>query len=87
MSLPANAPPVVFVLTADRTKSLPFYRDVLGLRVLGEDSHAATLDVGNRTPMRLTDLPDSVQTKLLSRRRLRGSLRSLSLLGNDGDDL
>jgi catechol 2,3-dioxygenase-like lactoylglutathione lyase family enzyme len=57
MSLPANAPPVCFVLTANRAKSLPFYRDVLGLRVLGEDSHAATLDVGNRTPMRLTDLP------------------------------
>lgn len=37
--------------------------------------------------LRLTDLPDSVQTKLLSRRRLRGSLRSLSLLGNDADDL
>lgn len=57
MSLPANAPPVCFVLTGDRAKSLPFYRDVLGLRVLGEDSHAATFDVGNRTPMRLTDFP------------------------------
>ena len=87
MSLPANAPPVVFVLTADRIKAVPFYRDVLGLKLMGEDSHAATFDLGNRTPLRLTDLPDSVQTKLLSRRRLRGSLRSLSLLGNDGDDL
>jgi catechol 2,3-dioxygenase-like lactoylglutathione lyase family enzyme len=57
MSLPPNAPPVVFVLTGDRAKSLPFYRDVLGLTVLGEDSHAATLDVGNRTPLRLTDFP------------------------------
>lgn len=57
MSLPANAPPVCFVLTADRVKSLPFYRDVLGLRLMGEDSHAATFDLGNRTPMRLTDLP------------------------------
>lgn len=37
--------------------------------------------------LRLTDLPVSVQTKLLSRRRLRGSLRSLSLLGSDGDVL
>jgi hypothetical protein len=37
--------------------------------------------------LRLTDLPVSVQTKLLSRRRLRSSLRSLSLLGSDGDVL
>ena len=37
--------------------------------------------------LRLTDLPDSVQTKLLSRRRLRGSMRSLSLLGDDSSDL
>lgn len=57
MSLPANSAPVVFVLTADRPKSLPFYRDVLGLRLMGEDSHAATFDIGNRTPLRLTDLP------------------------------
>ena len=33
--------------------------------------------------LRLTDLPDSVQAKLLSRRRLRGSLNSLRLLGDD----
>lgn len=57
MSLPSNASPVVFVLTGNRARSLPFYRDVLGLTVLGEDSHAATLDVGNRTPLRLTDFP------------------------------
>lgn len=57
MSLPANSPPVVFILTADRSRSLPFYRDVLGLRLMGEDSHAATFDLGNRTPLRLTDLP------------------------------
>ena len=34
--------------------------------------------------LRLTDLPDSVQEKLLNRRRLRGSVRSLDLLGDDG---
>jgi catechol 2,3-dioxygenase-like lactoylglutathione lyase family enzyme len=62
MSLPANAAPVVFVLTANRSRALPFYRDVLGLRLMGEDSHAATFDVGNRTPMRLTDLPDHKAT-------------------------
>lgn len=37
--------------------------------------------------LRLTDLPDSVQAKLLDRRKLRGSVRSLSLLSNDSDDL
>jgi hypothetical protein len=30
MSLPANAQPVTFVLTSNRAKALPFYRDVLG---------------------------------------------------------
>lgn len=33
----------------------------------------------------LTDLPDSVQSKLMARRSLRGSLSSLSLLDNDQD--
>ncbi|MFM5922764.1 MAG: VOC family protein [Novosphingobium sp.] len=57
MSLPANSPPVVFVATTNRAKALPFYRDVLGLRLMGEDNHAATFDAGNRTPMRLTEVP------------------------------
>ncbi len=58
MSLPTNAQPVVFVATANRAKAVPFYRDVLGLRLMGEDSHAATFDLGNRTPLRLTDVAD-----------------------------
>lgn len=57
MSLPLIAQPVAFVLTADRTRSKPFYADVLGLRMLGEDGHAVTFDLGNRTPLRLTDVP------------------------------
>lgn len=57
MSLPAASAPVCFVLTADRSRSKPFYANVLGLRLLGEDSHAATFDLGNRTPLRLTDVP------------------------------
>lgn len=36
--------------------------------------------------LRLTDLPESVQTKLTARRQLRGSLRSLRLLGDESDD-
>ena len=58
MSLPASAQPVTFVLTSNRAKALPFYRDVLGLRLMGEDAHAATFDLGNRTPLRLTDVPN-----------------------------
>lgn len=60
MSLPANAQPVTFVLTTNRTKAVPFYRDLLGLRLMGEDSHAATFDLGNRTPLRLTDVPNHI---------------------------
>jgi catechol 2,3-dioxygenase-like lactoylglutathione lyase family enzyme len=56
MPLPAAAQPVCFVLTTDRTKSKPFYADILGLRMLGEDGHAVTFDLGNRTPLRLTDM-------------------------------
>jgi catechol 2,3-dioxygenase-like lactoylglutathione lyase family enzyme len=56
MSLPPAAAPVCFVLTADRARAKPFYADVLGLRLLGEDDHAVTFDLGNRTPMRLTDM-------------------------------
>jgi catechol-2,3-dioxygenase len=57
MSLPAGSPPVCFVITANRARSKPFYADVVGLRVLGEDDHAVTFDAGNRTPLRLTEVP------------------------------
>ena len=57
MSLPANSPPVAFVLTVDRVRAKSFYAEMLGLRVLGEDDHAVTFDLGNRTPMRLTTVP------------------------------
>jgi catechol 2,3-dioxygenase-like lactoylglutathione lyase family enzyme len=57
MTLPAASAPVCFVPTSDRARAKPFYVDVLGLRLLGEDDHAVTLDLGNRTPLRLTDLP------------------------------
>ena len=56
MSIPANSAPLTFVLTGNRAKSKPFYAQVLGLRVLGEDDHAVTFDLGNRTPMRLTQV-------------------------------
>lgn len=37
--------------------------------------------------LRLTDLPESVQSKLHARRRMRGSLHSLNLLGEADDTL
>ena len=54
MSLPAASAPLCFVATTDRARAKPFYADVLGLKLLGEDEHAVTFDLGNRTPMRLT---------------------------------
>ena len=56
MSIPPNSAPLAFVLTGNRAKSKPFYEQVLGLRVLGEDDHAVTFDLGNRTPLRLTQV-------------------------------
>lgn len=46
---------IAFVLTRDRAKLLPFYRDVLGLRLLAEDDFAATFDLNGAT-LRLTDV-------------------------------
>jgi catechol 2,3-dioxygenase-like lactoylglutathione lyase family enzyme len=57
MPLPDSAAPVCFVCTANRAAARAFYADVLGLRLLGEDDHAVTFDLGNRTPLRLTNLP------------------------------
>jgi len=57
MSIPAGSPPITFIITADRTKATAFYADVVGLRVMGKDDHAVTFDAGNRTPMRLTEVP------------------------------
>jgi catechol 2,3-dioxygenase-like lactoylglutathione lyase family enzyme len=56
MSLPHTASPVTFVLTADRSRTLPFYRDVLGLPLLREDDFAATFDLASGATLRLTDI-------------------------------
>jgi len=58
MSLPENAAPVTFILTADRVRAKPFYAGVLGLEIVAEDDFAVTFDLGNGASMRLTDLPD-----------------------------
>jgi catechol 2,3-dioxygenase-like lactoylglutathione lyase family enzyme len=57
LTLPAASAPLCFVPTVDRARAKPFYADVLGLRLLGEDDHAVTFDLGNRTPLRLTGVP------------------------------
>jgi catechol 2,3-dioxygenase-like lactoylglutathione lyase family enzyme len=58
MSLPPHAAAVAFVFTADRSRTLPFYRDVLGLPLIAEDPFAATFDLGGGTTLRLTDIKD-----------------------------
>lgn len=58
MSLPVDARPVSFILTADRLRAKPFYAGVLGLKILAEDPFAVTFDLGGGATMRLTDLPD-----------------------------
>lgn len=57
MSLLAQAGPVSFILTADRTRSKPFYAGALGLPILNEDDFAVTFGLAGGTTMRLTDLP------------------------------
>lgn len=56
MTLPATAKPVTFVLTADRVKSKPFYAEVLGLPMIGEEDFGVTFDLGSGATMRLTDI-------------------------------
>ena len=58
MSLPAAARPVAFILTADRATTKPFYAEVLGLQILGEEDFGITFDLGGGATMRRTDIPD-----------------------------
>jgi catechol 2,3-dioxygenase-like lactoylglutathione lyase family enzyme len=51
--------PVIMVHTRDRARALPFWRDVLGLRLVAEDAFSAVFDAGG-TLLRLTDVPDWV---------------------------
>jgi catechol 2,3-dioxygenase-like lactoylglutathione lyase family enzyme len=53
----AKANPVSFVLTADRTRSKPFYAGALGLPILAEDDFAVTFGLAGGASLRLTDLP------------------------------
>ncbi|PEQ12308.1 hypothetical protein B2G71_12460 [Novosphingobium sp. PC22D] len=60
MNALAGAHPVTFILTADRTRSKPFYAGALGLAILGEDDFAVTLALAGGATVRLTDLPGHV---------------------------
>lgn len=45
MSALRSARPVVIIATRDRAMSLPFYRDALGLTLVGEDPYAAVFAI------------------------------------------
>lgn len=60
MSSLAQASPVSFILTADRTRAKPFYAGALGLPILAEDDFAVTLGLVGGAVVRLTDLPGHV---------------------------
>lgn len=55
MTALAGHKPVAFIFTADRSRTLPFYRDTLGLMLVNEDPYGAVFDLGG-TEMRLTDI-------------------------------
>ena len=46
MPLPAAATPVSFILTADRAKTMPFYDDILGLKLIAEEDFGVVFDLG-----------------------------------------
>ena len=48
---------VAFVAVRDRDAARKFYRDTLGLRLVGEDQFAMVFDA-NGTTLRLTPMPD-----------------------------
>jgi catechol 2,3-dioxygenase-like lactoylglutathione lyase family enzyme len=59
MPLLTDAPPVAFILTADRDKAEVFYGDVLGLKQTGKDPFATSYDLAG-TLLRLTSVPGHV---------------------------
>jgi predicted enzyme related to lactoylglutathione lyase len=49
-----EAKAIAFVLSSNVAALKPFYRDVLGLELIGEDPFAATFSLGGGTTLRLT---------------------------------
>ena len=52
-----KATAVAIVCTRDRARAMPFYRDVLGLKLTSEDPFAAVFDIGG-VPLRLSTVAD-----------------------------
>lgn len=57
MTALSSARPVVIIATRDRKVSTPFYRDTLGLPLIGEDPYAAVFQM-NGAVMRLSTIGD-----------------------------
>ncbi|MDE1917209.1 MAG: VOC family protein [Sphingomonadales bacterium] len=57
MPMPAESRPISFVLSRDPAALKPFYGDVLGLSLIGEDGFAIAYDLGDGAMLRLTALP------------------------------
>ncbi len=57
MGILQDAKPVVIIATRDRKKSEPFYRDTLGLPLIGDDPYAAVFAL-NGAIMRLSTIED-----------------------------
>ena len=53
MGLPSSAKAITFILTRDRAKAIPFYRDLLGFPLVSEDMFAAVFDL-NGTMLRIS---------------------------------
>lgn len=53
----SSARPIAFVLTRDREALKPFYRDVLGLKIVAEDAFATVFDLDGHS-LRLTTVED-----------------------------
>ena len=53
----AGARPAIIICTRDRARSEPFYRDILGLRRVGDDKFAVIFDVDGAS-LRLSAVAD-----------------------------
>ena len=53
MGFPSSAKAMTFIITRDRAKSVPFYRDILGFPLVSDDFFAAVLDL-NGTTLRIS---------------------------------
>lgn len=58
MPLPQGSTPVSFILTADRSRTKPFYADILGLKLIAEEDFGVVFDLGGGATLRLTDMKD-----------------------------